>query len=216
MQSEKIRIVIADDHPLLLAGLSNLINEQVDLELLHAATNGKEALEKVMQLKPDVVILDIEMPEMNGIDVADELLEWNKDAKIIILTFLKDQAIFNKAMEMGVLGFLLKENALGELLNAIRGVKDGIPYLSPSLSKYMLDWKNRNSSENPINKLTKQEVMVLKLISQKKTSREIAEMLFVSPKTIENHRSNISKKLNLDGNHNSLRDWVFENQHWIQ
>jgi DNA-binding NarL/FixJ family response regulator len=212
---EALRILIADDHPVVLMGLSNLIRQEKDFDLLHAAKDGQEALAKIMDHRPDVIILDIEMPFLTGIEVAEKVLAHDKEAKIILLTFLKDQGVFNKAMDLGILGYMLKENALTELLHAIKHVSMGLPYLSPSMSEFMLNWKKRNSPDNPINQFTKQEQHILKLIAQKKTTPEIADMLFISPKTVEHHRSNISKKLNLAGQHNSLRDWAMEHQDWF-
>lgn len=215
MHIEKLKILIADDHPVVLMGLSNLIKEERDFDLVYAASDGQDALDKIEAYKPDVVILDIEMPNLTGTEVAKKVLERNREAKIILLTFLKDQGIFNKAMDMGILGYMLKENALAELLHAIKQVSMGLPYLSPSMSEFMLNWKKRNSPDNPVNQFTRQEQHILKLIAQKKTTPEIAEMLFISPKTVEHHRSNISKKLQLGGNHNSLRDWAMEHQDWF-
>jgi two-component system, NarL family, response regulator DegU len=212
---EALRILIADDHPVVLMGLSNLIRQEKDFDLLHAATDGQEALDKISTYKPEVIILDVEMPKLTGLEVAEKVLNVNAEAKIILLTFLKDQGIFNKAMDMGILGYMLKENALTELLHAIKHVSMGLPYLSPSMSEFMLNWKKRNSPDNPINQFTRQEQQILKLIAQKKTTPEIAEMLFISPKTVEHHRSNISKKLQLGGNHNSIRDWAIEHQDWF-
>lgn len=215
-----ISLCIADDHPLLLKGLEDLLAEEQDMQVIGKASNGQEALELVTQLRPDVAILDVEMPEMNGIEAARRLLAQQKlPTRIIILTLYKDEDIFSEAMRMGVSGYVLKENALTEIVNCVRQVHRGEPYVSAHLTKFLLQHRTateqRSKEEELLESLTTQEINILKLIARHKTSREIADMLFISTKTVENHRSNITKKLDLEGRHNSLLTWALEHQEVI-
>ncbi len=205
MISENLKIVIADDHPLLLEGIISVIIKEIPNVELFKANNGAEALQLVSEIKPTITILDIEMPFLNGIEVAKKILEAKIDTKIIFLTLHKERSLFNEINQMNIDGYVLKEFSIKEISQCIKTVLKGEKYFSKEIEQFI---------EEPIidfSIFTKSEVNVLKLISQEKTSKEIAEMLFVSIKTIDSHRYNICKKLNLKPEKNSLLKWVFQN-----
>ena len=209
-----LNILIADDHPIFLKGLKEVIESDKDLTVVAEAPNGKAAVDVFLRAKPDVVILDIDMPKMNGLEAAGKILEQKEDQPIIVLTMHKDKALFMKSLEIGVLGYLLKENAVLDVISAIYNVFEGNSYISPELSVHLLKRsKSANIKENSgnIESLTPSEKKILKMIAEYKTSKEIADELFISEKTVFNHRMNISKKLNLTGK-NSLLRFAIENQ----
>ncbi len=209
----QLNILIADDHPIFLKGLREVIESDKDLAVVAEALNGMAAIDAFLRVKPDVIIMDIDMPKMNGLEAAKKILEEKEDQPIIVLTMHKDKAMFMKSLEIGVLGYLLKENAVLDVINAIYNVFEGNSYISPELSVHLLK-KSRSSHsesiENSLESLTPSEKKILKMIAEYKTSKEIADELFISEKTVFNHRMNISKKLNLTGK-NSLLRFAIEN-----
>jgi DNA-binding NarL/FixJ family response regulator len=205
-----IRVFNADDHPILRKGVTDLIIDTPNLEWVGSAENGEEALEKIRTIKPDIAILDIEMPKLSGIEAARQLIADSVNTSIILLTLFKDEALFNNAVRMGVKGYLLKESSTNEIVDCIYAVYAGRFYTNSTLTHMLV---NQSSQESDVlSQLTKHEINILKLISYRKTSSEIADMLFISPKTVANHRSNISKKLNLDGQQNGLLIWALEHK----
>ena len=212
---QKIRLILADDHPILLKGMVDLINEIPEFQVIATAHNGKRALEIIENALPDIAIVDYHMPEMNGGEVIEQVNAKGLSVKMILLTLYKEEMIFNKVMSAGVLGYILKENSIAEIVECIRSVAKGQPYVSPSLMPFLLK-RQLQPETHSFDKLTKQEKNILKLIARKKTSREIAEMLFISPKTVENHRSKITKKLGIVGKHNALVNWVSEHSGFFQ
>ena len=214
---DKIKILLADDHPLLRRGLKWVLDGVSNFDVLHQAENGQEALDKVRQNDIDIAILDVEMPELSGLEVTRTANLENNSAKIIILTMYKDEDMFNEAMNAGAMGYVLKENASEDIVNCVNTVAKGNYYISPLISHYLVK-RNREIKElnqqPSISHLTKTERKVLRLISESRTTNEIADLLFSSSKTIENHRSNISKKLNLKGSH-SLVKFAIENKSFL-
>jgi DNA-binding NarL/FixJ family response regulator len=209
---EKISIVIADDHPVFRAGMKHIIEGGSGIEIIGEAGNGREAIAFIEELKPDVAVLDIDMPEYNGIQVARILREKNIPVEIIILTMYSEEDFFNEVMELGVKGFVLKDNATNDILNAIKTVADGKHYITPILSSYLVRRNEKTQTADTIFKnITAMERRVLSLIAENKTSKEIAEELYISYKTVENHRTNICSKLNLHGSH-ALLKFVFDNK----
>jgi DNA-binding NarL/FixJ family response regulator len=210
----QLKIVIADDHPIFLKGLKEVIESDKDLTVIAEAPNGKAAVDAFHHFKPDVIVLDIDMPKMNGLEAAEKILEQKENQPIIVLTMHKDKALFMKSLEIGVLGYLLKENAVLDVIAAIYNVYEGNSYISPELSVHLLK-RNKSAeikkSNDAFESLTPSEKKILKMIAEYKTSREIADELFISEKTVFNHRMNISKKLNLTGK-NSLLRFAIENQ----
>jgi DNA-binding NarL/FixJ family response regulator len=206
-----IRVFNADDHPILRKGLTDLINQTEGLEWVGSAENGQEALEKIRAIKPDVAILDIEMPILSGLDAAQMLLSEGSPTRLVLLTLFKDKSFLNRALQLGVKGYLLKESSEKEILECIRYVYEGRAYVNASMTQYLINQPS-NSHKDILAQLSNHEINILKLIARQKTSAEIADMLFISPKTVSNHRTNISKKLELDGVQNGLLKWAMEHR----
>jgi len=200
---EKYSVLIADDHPIFLRGLVDLIQSDGSYTIVAKAVTGATAFEQIRNLKPDVAILDISMPGMTGLDVVAKLETDNLRVKFIILTMYNDEEYFNRAIDLGVEGYIIKENAEDELLDSLKTVLSGKHYVSPTLSDYLIAKSRRLKSlieEKPsLKDITATERKILKLISENKTSKEIANELFISHKTVENHRTNIARKLGLKG-----------------
>ncbi|MCK5034009.1 MAG: response regulator transcription factor [Calditrichia bacterium] len=205
---KKITIIICDDHQIFRQGLSRIIKDQASMKILADCGDGNAAIQLIRKLKPDIAILDIAMPEMDGIEVARLVDSENLSTKIIILTMYKEKVYFDKAMDAGVKGYLLKENATVDLLSCINKVANGEYYVSSLLSNLLIEREKRIKSfrqEIPaIETLTETERKVLELIAENKTSKEIADGLFISYRTVENHRQHICDKLDMHGPHKLL------------
>ncbi|MFC5540672.1 MAG: response regulator transcription factor [Bacilli bacterium] len=182
-----IRIVIAEDQGMLLGALSSLLNMEDDMEVVGLAKNGEEAVRLVDELKPDICIMDIEMPVKTGLDAAEEL-NGKTDCKIIILTTFARPGYFDRARKAGVRGYLLKDSPIEELVNAIRVIMEGRRIYAPELVDIVYD----EESENP---LTERESQVLELVAEGKTTKEIAAELYLSTGTVRNYISTILDKL---------------------
>lgn len=213
--AQRITVLIVDDHPLFREGLRQVILRDSRFELIGATGDGQMALQMILEKKPDVAVLDVNLPNLTGLEIAQKLQNKKLPTRLIILTMLKEEDIFNRALDFGVKGFVLKENAIEEILKALTAVAEGEHYLSSSISGYLVRRRHRAESlakEKPgLDDLTKAELRVLKLIAMKKTSREIAAELFISPRTVEAHRANICEKLELHGSH-SLLQFALENR----
>lgn len=182
-----IRIVIAEDQGMLLGALSSLLNMEDDMEVVGRAKNGEEAVRLVNELKPDICIMDIEMPVKTGLNAAEEL-NGKTDCKIIILTTFARPGYFDRARKAGVRGYLLKDSPIEELVNAIRVIMEGRRIYAPELVDIVYD----EESENP---LTERESQVLELVAEGKTTKEIAAELYLSTGTVRNYISTILDKL---------------------
>lgn len=203
-------IIIADDHPLVLKGLQDFLHEK-EYNVLASAKNGKEALALIKAHVPDIAILDIKMPFFTGLQIAKKCKMANLKTKIVLITFEKDENVYNEAKSLGVYGYVLKEFALEEIENCIASVVKDKPYFSPDLLAYI---KVKESPEE-LQLLTKTETKILGLIAKNKTGVQIAELLFVSVRTVEKHKSNIIKKLKLSSKQNSLLIWAKENSEYL-
>ena len=203
MSSTEIRILIADDHPIFREGLKKVIARDAQLRIVGEAENGNEAVACLTELQPDVAVLDLDMPGQDGFAVVRAAQSAKLAVKVIILTMHNNEELLHTALDLGVAGYVLKDGAIPEIVNAIRAVAAGRNYVSPELSTYLLNRANRASrlaERNPtINDLTPAERLVLKMIATEKTSKQIAEALFISVRTVEHHRSHICEKLNLHG-----------------
>lgn len=202
-------LFMADDHPIFLEGMRRIIDD-VRFTFIGDATDGAEALEKILRLRPDIAILDISMPSLTGICIARELHQRKLPTKVILLTSHDDQQYLVEALKLGIRGYVLKENTRQELLDALEYVLKGKTYISPLLSARIL--KNAADPKIPaIAALTAREKEVLSLVAQNKTSQEIASILVCSAKTVENHRHNICEKLHLKG-HNALLHFALKHK----
>ncbi len=201
---DEIRVVIADDHPIFRQGLRQIIEREPQLNVIGEAGDGQTALERIATLRPEVVILDIEMPRMDGFGVARSLLKQRLAVEIIFLTVHNDEAFFNEALAMGAKGYVLKDSAVIDIVSAIRAVMSGQHYVSPALTSYLVTGRRPASAVKPrisLDLLTPTERHILKLLAEYKTSKEIAEWLHISPHTVQTHRKNICAKLGLEGSH---------------
>ena len=211
----KIRIVIVDDHPLFRSGLKQVIVNDARFELAGEAEDGATALKTIAQLKPDMAVLDINLPDISGLDIAARLRDEGSPTRVVILTMLKDEPAFNRAMNLGVRGYLLKESAVTEILHCLVAVAADLPYVTPALSGFLLKRREKNAAlatRMPnVDDLTVAERRILKRIADKKSTKEIAAELNVSPRTVESHRANICSKLDLKGN-NSLLQFAIEHR----
>jgi DNA-binding NarL/FixJ family response regulator len=210
-----MRILIADDHPLFRNGLVNLITQEKEIEIIGEADNGEKALEMILELKPDIALLDIHMPKMTGLQILKELKRIKTDVKTIFLTVYNDEDMFDEAMDNGISGYILKDSAANEIIDCIFKVAAGDYYISSSVSNFVVNRRDKmkklESNKPAISDLSRAELTVLKLVAEGKTSNQIAAELFISPKTVENHRTNINSKLNLRGTH-SLIKFAIENK----
>lgn len=215
MNKKKIRILIADDHPVFRSGLMKIIETDSEIEIIGEADNGETALNKIIELNPDVALIDIDMPKMTGIQVLKELKKRKLNNKTIFLTVYSDESIFDEAMNIGINGYVLKDSAISDIIDCIRTVAAGKYYITPSLSDFLLNRRNKlkRLEENipALKKLTKTEINVLILLAEGKTSKQIGEEMFISHKTVDNHKTNISDKLELKGTH-SLIKFAIENR----
>ena len=212
------KIFIADDHQIFRQGLIKLLETENTLDIVGESGDGAEALQMVRDLKPAIAILDISMPNMNGLEIVKQLKKDQLGTEFIILTMYDDEEYFNEALDCGVKGYLLKDNAIADLLRCVRCVTQGKYYVSPLVSDYLVNREEkitRLKSEYPgLANLTAKEKRILKLIAENKTSKEIAEALFISFRTVQNHRTHISEKLDFKGHHKLLQ-FALENKTYL-
>jgi two-component system, NarL family, response regulator DegU len=202
--NKKIRILIADDYPLNLAGLRQIIQKDSSLEIVAEAEEGQTALALAQQMKPDIAILDIEMPKLSGLAVARALQEKEPATKTIILTVSREEKNFDAALDAGAKGYVLKDCRTTDLIDCIKEVAKGNHYLSPAVSDYLVRRKRpTNEFVEKRSELTRTERRILKLIAEGHSSHEIAGILCVAYSTIETHRHNICTKLDIH-THNGL------------
>ena len=191
------RIIIADDHSLIRQGIKSIIAQDPDMEVVAEATDGEELLQLLETLCPDMVILDISMPRMNGIEALSRMHERFQDIRILILTMHSNSQYFYHAISVGAHGYLLKDDSDSELLTAIRIVQQGRTYVSPQLSSEVTDemiGAFRDRRKIPMVHLTEREKEVLALVVKGYTSKQMAELLYLSPRTIDHHRASLLRK----------------------
>jgi DNA-binding NarL/FixJ family response regulator len=212
---DRLKVFIADDHPIFRRGLREVLEEDAALLIVGEASNGLMALQQIEQLLPEVAVLDIDMPQLNGFELVKEIRRKSLPVKIVFLTMHRDEDLFNEALSLGVRGYVLKDSAATDTVACIRAVAGGQHYISPAISTYLVRRSQRAAAfaqETPgLGDLTPAELRVLKLIAANKTSREIADELFINYRTVENHRTNICQKLGLRGSH-SLLKFAFEHK----
>lgn len=199
----KYSAIIADDHPIFRKGLVDILSGMQQIEIVAEVANGMDAYHHIISKRPDLAILDLEMPGLTGMDVCEKILNEKSETKFIILTMHREKAYFTAAMKLGVKGYILKDHAIDELITGVEKVIRGEIFVSPGIEALLIDSGGR---EVPgIEKLTATEKIILKLVADSKTSTEIAELLFVSPNTVDNHRANIVKKLGIEGKNSLLK-----------
>jgi DNA-binding NarL/FixJ family response regulator len=195
----KHKILIADDHAMIRDGIKTLLKQNRDYVVAGEAVNGNEAVEKYKILSPDLVILDISMPGLNGMEAAREILEDDPAARIIMLSMYDDEDYISQCIEYGVKGFVVKNESGGELDYAIKSVLDGRNYFSNRVQEVIVkkytSAATRRRQKEPEVKLTSREMEIIKLISDGLTSQQMADKLFISPRTVETHRANLMKKV---------------------
>jgi len=215
--SHQITVLIADDHPIFRKGLRQVIETDSQLKLLAEASDGEATIAYLAELKPAVAVLDIDMPGKDGFAVADYVRAHDLPIEIIFLTMHADEQIFNTALDAGVKGYVLKDDAVSGLIKAIRAVAGGENYISPDLATFLVKRSNQAAAlarrKPALASLTPTEQRVLKMIADYKTSREIANELHISFRTVERHRANICEKLDLKGSHALLK---FASEHRSQ
>ena len=198
---KKIRVLVADDHTLVRDGIRSLLALTADIEIVGEAADGREAVEKVRQLMPDIVLMDLAMPTMGGLEAARRVRKEFPATKVLVLTQYDDSEYVIPVIEAGARGFVSKMSSSSELASAIQAVYRGQSFLSPSAAAALIDDCQQittlKGEKDPYQQLTNREREVLKLLAEGHTAREIADMLVISPKTVEWHRTSLMEKLNL-------------------
>ena len=191
-----ISVAVADDQAIVRAGLRLILESQPDIEVVGEAGNGREAVELADSLKPDVVVMDVAMPELNGIEATRRIAESAPHARVLALSMHKDSVYVREILRAGARGYLLKDSGASDLVSAIRAIARGEGYLSPAVSDAVLD-DYRKHVTNPIDLLSSREREVLQMLAEGKTNKEIAAILNLSVYTVDAHRGRIMEKLNL-------------------
>jgi two-component system, NarL family, response regulator NreC len=198
---KKIRILLADDHTLIRGGLRLLAEQQPDLVVVGEAEDGRQAVAMAATLKPDVAVLDIGMPNLNGIEAAKQITEGDSRAAVVILSMHADETYILRALKAGARGYLLKDSTESDLARAIRTVAEGKSFFSPAVSKVLLEdyvrKLQRTGGEDSFELLTPREREILQLIAEGKSNKDVANLLHLSVYTVETHRANIMEKLKL-------------------
>lgn len=213
----KIRVMVVDDHDIVRYGICSVLKSSPDIEVVGEASNGVQAVEQFNDLRPDVVLLDISMPEMNGIETTRTIVRNHSNARVLILTMHLNEEYLNQVLSAGASGYILKNTEIGEMLNAIRTVAQGRQIFSAPISTLMTEkyvrsaQYNQDSKDNDTPSLTKRETEILQKIADGKTSQEIAELLFISPRTVDTHRANLIQKLGVKNSAGLVR-YAIENQ----
>jgi DNA-binding NarL/FixJ family response regulator len=205
----EIRVVIADDHPLLRKGLRQVLEAEPNMKVVAEAGDGEVLLSQIEQTRPQIAIVDVDMPRQDGFSVAKEISRRKLPVDVIFLTIHDEEAVFHAAMDLGIRGYILKDSALVEIPGAIRTVAAGQFYVSQPLLVYLLHRRNRSQalleSEPGLKGLTASERKILHMIAENKSSKEIGAELCIHYRTVENHRVNICQKLGLRGTNSLLR-----------
>ncbi len=206
--AKQIRTVVVDDHPIFRQGLCQIIDAEPLFELVGEASEGISAYQMAVRVKPDVLLLDINLPGFSGLEVAQKLQTAGSTVKVVILTMHKEEELFNRALGFNVKGFILKENAVTDLISCMKVVAAGEYYFTPVMSGFLMKRRQRTealaSTNSGIGRLTTAEQKILRRIGENQTSKEIAIDLGVSYRTVEAHRANICNKLEMRGPHQLL------------
>lgn len=209
-------LLIADDHPIFRKGLMDLLQNSFPKVKIIECHNGTEAIDGILKIKPEIAILDINMPGVNGLDVCKRVLKQQSETRIIILTMYQEKEMIKNAMLSGASGYILKDNAVDEIMDCVNTVLKGEKFIGTAMQTHhtelTIEDKKKQQLVESLQTLSQAELKTLKLVSQNKTSKEISELLFLSEKTIENYRSRICQKLELPPRNNSLVIWISENK----
>lgn len=193
-----ITVYLADDHAVVRDGLRHLLEAEPDISVIGGAANGREAARKARDLKPMVIIMDIAMPELNGIDATRMIHETCPDTRVLILSMYYTAEHVFQALQAGAQGYLLKESAGKELVSAVRAVHSGNRYLSQKIAEVLIDdYTHKQHAVSPLESLSPRERQILQMVVEGKTSKAIAQVLYLSPKTVETYRSRMMQKLNI-------------------
>jgi two-component system, NarL family, response regulator NreC len=197
----KIRILVADDHGIVRKGLRFLLDRQPDMEVVGEACEGREAVRLSQELSPNIVILDVAMPQLNGIDAAAQIIKSNPNTSVVMLSMYADESYLVRALSVGAKGYLLKESAEADIVKAVQVVAQGRPFFSPQIAQTLLEDYLRALQQRKLQDsydlLTEREREVLQLLAEGKSNKEVATILDLSTYTVETHRTNLMHKLNL-------------------
>jgi DNA-binding NarL/FixJ family response regulator len=211
-----MKLLIADDHPIFRKGLKDILQDNFPDAKITECDNGAQALISIEKEVPDISILDINMPEMNGLDVCKQVMKKKIATRVVILTMYREKEMIRKAMLSGASGYILKDNAVDEIILCINKVAANEKFIGSALQPYFTEINEEDKKKqeiiNLIKSLSQSELKTLKLVSNNRSTKEISELLFLSEKTIENYRSRICQKLGLPPRNNSLLMWVGENK----
>lgn len=200
MAKEPISVLLADDHHIVREGIKMLLEAQSDISVIGEASDGLRAVELAIRLKPLILMADLMMPGLSGLEVTKQVIQHQSRTKVIILSMYSNEAYVMQALRNGASGYVVKESNVGDMVQAVREVASGRPYLSPSISRLAMDAyieKAKSSALDPYDTLTDREKEVLHLIAEGFSSAKIAARLYISPRTAESHRANVMKKLGL-------------------
>lgn len=196
-----VRVMIADDHGIVLKGIRFIIDQQPDLVIVGETGNGREAVQMAAELKPDVVVIDVAMPELNGIEATNQIVRQEPETGVIILSMHSDEIYLVRAIHAGARGYLLKDHAESELIGAVRTVSQKKPFFSPAIAKTLLEGYVRQLQDKGLHDsyelLTQREREIIQLLAEGKSNKEVAAMLDLSVYTVETHRVNLMQKLGL-------------------
>lgn len=215
-----ITILIVDDHPIFRKGLADILQISMPDCTLQEAANGEQAIQMLQKNTYQTVLLDVDMPQIDGFGVCKEIKMNYARTKVVFLTMYKDTTIFHTAMELGADGFLLKDNTAEEIIECLERINRGQKYVSQQLGDYQNEYQEYSKKKRRlkllIDELTQTERRTLKLVSENYSSKEIADILFVTPKSVENYRSRICKKLGLETGNNALVKWTLDNKEFLK
>lgn len=196
-----IRVLVADDHTIIRSGLRMLLERESGFEVVAEASDGRQAVELAESLKPDVAMLDIGMPNLNGIEATRQIVQKLPRTRVVVLSMHSDESYVLKALKSGARGYLLKDSAESDILNSIRAVNDGKAYFSPEISRMLVEDYMRQMQQRGVEDsyelLTAREREILQMLAEGRSNKEISSALNLSPYTVETHRGNILQKLNL-------------------
>lgn len=209
--ASEITVLIADDHPVFQRGLREIIETDGSIRVVAAVGDGETAIAELRRLRPSVAVLDVDMPKRDGLEVVKAIRDEILGCGVVLLTMYKEERFLNAALDAGVRGYVVKDSAIDEITQAIHAAARGENFVSPTLANLLFKRLQKAPENSPLDSLTTSERRVLKLVSESKSSKQIADELFISVRTVENHRANICAKLGLEGK-NALLSYALTNR----